>query len=119
VKGLYTFSPTRVAKVSDLMVENARKKHAEIKDKHNQEDEKEAHKEYTFQPRLLSNNKKNYEMVENSRKRALEFAIKKKMDLDIRENWNQSQDSKMDLKPAKKPKNITLGPQRIPVAKKI
>ena len=53
------------------MVENARKRHAEHKDKMKQV-EKIVEKEYTFKPKLIA--KPDDEMVERSRKRALEYA---------------------------------------------
>jgi hypothetical protein len=75
VKSEYTFSPTRFARTSTIMVENARKRQSEIKDKLKQV-EKVDEDEYIFQPRVLST--KTNEMAENNRKRASEYAIKMK-----------------------------------------
>ena len=91
------------------MVENSRKRQGEIKGKI------QVDKEYTFKPKLNSINTN--VMVENSRKRAAEYAFKKRMNQG-RQQMTSEQGSEKELKPLKKPKDFIFGPERIPVDKK-
>ena len=51
-------------------------------------------------------------MIEKSRKRAAEYALKKKRDQEERAMRRPSQELEKDLLPEKKPKDIIIGPER-------